>query len=625
MSGREIKRQPAVHAIVGLLIAVMGIAAYAQRDSVSLAAFVHEAGRVRMALPSNGSFGTVRLGDRLEGIRWPGEDGVEFLGRGGLQLRFAIEGEDTLRFLDPLGFEALETGFEKRDLSEGCSGGKRYPHSGRDDDRDGMEDEDALDCIDNDGDGMVDEDFAAVGNKMIVTLAEEPATGLVLMQRSYSWAYGHVRDFIGFTTTLQYPATSDDRAPVVRGLDAALYIDFQIGEPDDGARGRNDRFFLVRTGGGAAEEHIEFIAASDSRIDGAFAAAVVFDVMGPDGTPLDGECVVVDAGAVGRSLWAHIPISADEDEPSVRHTLGTRGEGPSSGAGDDGASAMPSVSRGLEGEMAVALLVETIPELEPGGALVIEWALVFGRSQAALVKNVQRAIVTYRGMIDEHGRVHRWVVPARKAIRKVLDARLSTIWGQSSKQAAAVFVLPEELEPEEIEWLRVGDTRDVVYERIGSKVLVSIERGLLDQRRSIVIEGQLTDGTFIVSRINEEQIAEYVADEAFPPGSLPDDSMQLYPNPFLTSLTINLHVYDLPANASRSASGAGNDGSSVKIYDVQGKLVKTIIEQDAVHPGDYTYSWNGMDEYGNEVAPGVYYCKLQIEGRSLTKRVILLR
>ena len=629
MNGRACKRQPVYYAIALVAITITGLGAYAPEERHVDTPFSHEAGRVNMNLPANGSLGEARFGDKLRGIRWPGPDGIEFLGVGGLQARFRVEGEDSSRFIDPFVFEAVQTGFEKRVLSEGCSGGKRYPHRGRDDDGDGAVDEDELDCIDNDGDGLVDEDFAAVGNEMIVTRAVERMSGLVLTQRSYAWAYGHVRDFIGFSTTLQYPARRDERLPAIRELEAALYIDFQIGKADDGSRGANDRFFIIRgkNRDQAEKGSIEFIAAMDSRINDALAAVVVLGATGPGGDMLDGECIVVDASAVGRLLWEHIPELENEDDPALRVDVEKHAADmvAASGGERDYAIEVASVTRALEGDMAFVFLLETIPVLRPGGRLVLEWALVFGRSEAALLRNVQRAIATYRGMIDERGEVHRWVVPARKAARKTLEARLATVWEQSSRRPAAVIVLPEELEIEEIEWLRVGARRNVTYEQIGSKILVTLERELLEQVDAIVIEGQLSDGTVIMSQIGREQIEVYLADEAFPPGSLPEESMQLYPNPFLTTLIINMRVYDLPANSSRSAGAKGNGDSSVKIYDVQGRLVKTIIEQDAMHPGDYSYSWNGMDEYGVEVAPGVYYCKLQLGSRSLTKRVILLR
>jgi len=629
MNGCTRKRQPVFYAIALLVIAITGLGAYAPEERPGETPFSHGAGRVYMNLPANGRFEEARCGDKLGGIRWPGPDGIEFLGTGGLQARFVVEGEDSSRFIDPFVFEAAQTGFEKRALSEGCSGGKRYPHRRSDDDGDGAVDEDELDCIDNDGDGLVDEDFAAVGNEMIVTKAGERASGLVLTQRSYAWAYGHVRDFIGFSTTLQYPARSDERLPAIRDLQAALYIDFQIGGVDDESRGADDRFFIIRGENReqAEEGSLEFIAAMDSRINDALAAVVVFSATGPGGDMLAGECIVVDASSVGRSLWECIPAPENEDDPVLRldfekhaaHMAADRG------GERDYEVEVASISPVREGDMAFAFLLETIPVLKPGGRLVLEWAIVFGRTEAALLRNVQRAIATYRGMIDERGEVHRWVVPARKAIRKTLEARLASVWVQSSRQPAAVIVLPEELEIEEIEWLHVGASRNVTYEQIGSKILITLERELLEQAGAIVIEGQLSDGTVIISQIGPDQAEAYLADEAFPPGSLPEESIQLYPNQFLTTLTINLLVYDLPANSSRSAGTKGAGDSSVKIYDVQGKLVKTIIEQDTMHPGDYSYSWNGMDEYGIEVAPGVYYCKLKLGGRSLTKRVILLR
>ena len=102
--------------------------------------------------------------------------------------------------------------------------------------------------------------------------------------------------------------------------------------------------------------------------------------------------------------------------------------------------------------------------------------------------------------------------------------------------------------------------------------------------------------------------------------NLPEESIQLYPNPFLTSLNVNLRIYDSLAIASE------DDGaSSVRIYDVRGRLVKTVLEQELLHPGEYLRVWDGYDEHGKEAAPGVYYVKLQIGDRSVTKRVILLR
>lgn len=628
---RGSRRHVILSATVVTVLMALSLSGGLSQERTGEAGFAHDAGRVAMNLPANGSLGEARVNDLYRGIRWPGPDGVEFLGYGGLRLRFTLVGEGTYRFIEPDAFRAIETGFEKRELSEGCSGGKRYPHRERDDDGDGVVDEDVLDCVDNDGDGRVDEDFAAVGNEMIVTRAIHAATGLVLAQRSYAWAYGHVRDFIGFTSTLEYPALPDEQRPDILGLDAMVFVDFQIGEPEDLHRGENDRFFIVsgKETGHLEREQLEFIAVRDARFEDAISAVVIFGARGPRGEVLGGHCSVVDAAALRGAGWDAPPESEYEEIPVWGFEVAGHvpGEIPAAGRGRAArASAeVESVSRELEGDKAVAFRLETVPELKPGDAVVVEWALVFGSSEEVLLRNVRRAMETYRGMSDESGTIHRWIVPARKALRRAVEAKIAPVWDQDSKQPAAVIVLPEDLEIEELEWLRISAATGVKYEQIESKILVTLGQELLEQNRTIDIEGQLTDGTVITARLGREQIEAYIADEAFPPGSLPEESMQLYPNPFITTLTINLHVYDLPDQSSRSAGSGGDGGSSVKIYDVQGKLVRTILERDVMHPGDYSFTWNGLDEYGAEVAPGVYYCKLQIVGRSLTKRVILLR
>jgi hypothetical protein len=36
-------------------------------------------------------------------------------------------------------------------------------------------------------------------------------------------------------------------------------------------------------------------------------------------------------------------------------------------------------------------------------------------------------------------------------------------------------------------------------------------------------------------------------------------------------------------------------------------------------------SWSGKDDHGNEVAPVVYFCRLEASGRTLMRRMVLLK
>ncbi|MBN1163349.1 MAG: hypothetical protein JXB45_02110, partial [Candidatus Krumholzibacteriota bacterium] len=241
----------------------------------------HRKGRVAANLHPGGRLEECERDGRRLGLRWPGTEGTEFLGRGGVVLRFEYGGSPEKFLLNPWSFEAVDIGAGENPLFEGCPAGKRYPGAHADDDGDGMVNEDPIDGIDNDGDDLVDEDFAAAGDEMQVTRALAVQARLALTQRSYSWVYGHVRDFIGFTTQLEYRGEGEDRSPDIVNLEPAIFLDLCIGEPGQETRGRDDRFFFLEAeksgftgmerGGGRP-----FVAAGDAHSGSPLAAVVIF-------------------------------------------------------------------------------------------------------------------------------------------------------------------------------------------------------------------------------------------------------------------------------------------------------------------------------------------------------------
>ncbi len=63
---------------------------------------------------------------------------------------------------------------------------------------------------------------------------------------------------------------------------------------------------------------------------------------------------------------------------------------------------------------------------------------------------------------------------------------------------------------------------------------------------------------------------------------------------------------------------------SLKVYTVAGHEVVTLFDGICAI-GTYETTWSGNDRGGRPVAVGTYFCKLQIENWSVTKRVVLLR
>ncbi|MDO8551011.1 MAG: T9SS type A sorting domain-containing protein [Ignavibacteria bacterium] len=90
---------------------------------------------------------------------------------------------------------------------------------------------------------------------------------------------------------------------------------------------------------------------------------------------------------------------------------------------------------------------------------------------------------------------------------------------------------------------------------------------------------------------------------------------QNYPNPFNPSTTIN---YQLPKASL----------VTIKLFDVLGNEVMTLIENQWKEAGSHSYelvtSAGGYGS-GNELVSGVYFFRMQTEGFSQTRKMILLR
>ena len=50
----------------------------------------------------------------------------------------------------------------------------------------------------------------------------------------------------------------------------------------------------------------------------------------------------------------------------------------------------------------------------------------------------------------------------------------------------------------------------------------------------------------------------------------------------------------------------------VAIYDLSGRLMRQLAEQHSTTTGQYEIAWDGMDEQGMRVPPGVYCALLRV-------------
>lgn len=86
---------------------------------------------------------------------------------------------------------------------------------------------------------------------------------------------------------------------------------------------------------------------------------------------------------------------------------------------------------------------------------------------------------------------------------------------------------------------------------------------------------------------------------------------QNYPNPFNPSTTISFSL-------------DGSQPFTLNIYDVQGKMIKTLLS-GVKEAGEHSINWNGTNSIGNPVDSGVYYYSLECGKRVETRKMLLLR
>lgn len=62
---------------------------------------------------------------------------------------------------------------------------------------------------------------------------------------------------------------------------------------------------------------------------------------------------------------------------------------------------------------------------------------------------------------------------------------------------------------------------------------------------------------------------------------------------------------------------------NLNIYDVSGKIVKRIVNSK-LPAGVYNFNWNGISRNGERVPVGVYFVNLRVNGKSLTRKILVI-
>jgi hypothetical protein len=82
-----------------------------------------------------------------------------------------------------------------------------------------------------------------------------------------------------------------------------------------------------------------------------------------------------------------------------------------------------------------------------------------------------------------------------------------------------------------------------------------------------------------------------------------------------------------PSNSSvRIAFDLASAGSArLRVYDVAGRMVRTLVDDRLDRGGGHEMAWDGMDGGGKRVPAGIYFVRLETDGECLTRKITLVR
>lgn len=110
-----------------------------------------------------------------------------------------------------------------------------------------------------------------------------------------------------------------------------------------------------------------------------------------------------------------------------------------------------------------------------------------------------------------------------------------------------------------------------------------------------------------------------VASDGSPPPAPRVTLFQNHPNPLRAATEIEFTL--------GSASAGGPTPVTMRVYDAQGRLIRTLLNSAPYRADGSRVSvrWDGLDESGRPVGSGIYHYQLAVSGKVYSKRMILIR
>jgi len=524
---------------------------------------------------------------------------------------------------------------------EGATGGQRGYSTLADDDSDGVVDEDRLDGLDNDGDGLIDEDHAAISDAMTA----------VHLSQGQGWAQLEFMQWAG--TRLQNALFLNLSASHELSGTTTPYYHFESnGEPWREMDVFSRRHDLA--GQSFADQATAFVLQVES-------PASVMNLADPSALSVAGNSVFT---------WMGVLVL---DNPATREYLRPQLEG--------GVLSLPL------SEEPTAVVVCAASSWMQLNRLLLDAVQVYQGVQDPVTQRLTRWIVSPLCSRCRSDKSPDFTVSSASdghlALRFALESGLSGLLDPDLFVLAGIPLgSPDKITWEAVDSFPVtapwtlatfdsnqefptdlygllGDIPDhgatgiLVFDFMNPAAGVATR---MQDESGPELSGVWLDGRTFVTQGSVDHLAstpggdQEVSTENSPTDeadqirearlTLAPNLLEGWPNPFRDQIRIEFvipstarELFDWPddelASDSIKYSGpiawsGGQPSVSVKIYSINGQEL-IALQQGSLGEGRYSVSWNGTDAFGRQVASGTYFCKLQLDEWSVTRRLVFIR
>jgi flagellar hook assembly protein FlgD len=80
----------------------------------------------------------------------------------------------------------------------------------------------------------------------------------------------------------------------------------------------------------------------------------------------------------------------------------------------------------------------------------------------------------------------------------------------------------------------------------------------------------------------------------------------------------------MPPSTTISFSLAEPGHALLRVYDVSGRLVNTLVDRE-LSAGRHSVRWKGLNQRGEHLSSGIYFCRMTAGDFTGSTRMVLLR